>query len=44
MYADKNNVEIGDFVIISSSIEDPDNAKLYIHRANFAIIDKSIFD
>ena len=34
MYADKNNVEIGDFVIISSNVEDPDNAKLYIRNTS----------
>ena len=32
MYADKDNVEIGDFVIISTNVEDPDNAKLYIRN------------
>lgn len=32
MYADKDNVTIGDFVIISTNVEDPDNAKLYIRN------------
>ena len=34
MYADKDNVEIGDFVIISSNVEDPDNAKLYVRNTS----------
>lgn len=33
MEADKDNVPEGDFVMIASSTEDPDNAKLYVKGA-----------
>lgn len=33
MNADKTNISEGDFVIIASSVEDPDNSKLYVKGA-----------
>lgn len=34
MEADKDNVAIGDFVMISSDVTDPDNAKLYVRNTS----------
>lgn len=34
MNADKNNVAEGKFVLIASTVEDPDNAKLYVKGAS----------
>lgn len=39
MNADKENIEEGSFVMITSNEEDPDNAKLYVKNAtDFAFI------